>query len=120
MVGNSGGGLGPQESEELLDELRVRFEENMDRHPGLQWTEVRTRLLAQPDKLWSLRELERTGGEPDVVGQDEQTGDYLFYDCAPESPDGRRSVCYDAEALEARKKHKPDDSAVDHERHAAL
>ncbi len=84
----------------------------MNRHEGLEWAEVRSRLEAHPGKLWSLAEMERTGGEPDVVGHDGETGEYLFYDCSPESPEGRRSVCYDAEALASRKKHKPEDSAV--------
>lgn len=98
--------------EELLETLRSRFEANPTRHAGLQWTEVRTRLEADPGKLWSLGEMERTGGEPDVVGLDENTGECVFYDCSPESPAGRRSLCYDDEALEARKKHKPEGSAM--------
>ncbi len=104
---------GPGQREELLETLKARFEQNMNRHEGLQWTEVRARLEAQPDSLWSLSEMERTGGEPDVVGEDNKTGEYLFYDCSSESPRGRRSVCYDRQALEARKKHKPDNSAVE-------
>lgn len=104
--------LGPEQHEELLETLKARFEGNMDRHEGLRWTAVRSRLESHPEELWSLGEMERTGGEPDVVGRDEKTGEYLFYDCSPESPSGRRSVCYDAEALEARKKHKPENSAV--------
>jgi len=99
-------------NERLLATLRDRFEANMSRHKAIPWAEVESRLEAEPDKLESLAEMERTGGEPDVVGQDRKTGEILFYDCAPESPDGRRSLCYDAEALEARKKHKPEGSAV--------
>jgi hypothetical protein len=97
---------------ELLRALKARFEKNMDRHEGLEWAEVQTRLEANADKLWSLHEMESTGGEPDVVGQDKETGEYLFYDCSAESPKGRRSVCYDHEALESRKEHKPANSAV--------
>lgn len=104
--------LGARERDELLETLQARFQDNMHRHEELEWAEVRARLEAEPGKLWTLGEMERTGGEPDVVGQDETTGAYLFYDCSRESPDGRRSVCYDAEALAARKKHKPEDSAV--------
>lgn len=99
--------------DELIETLQARFEGNMHRHDGLDWTEVQARLEANPDLLRSLGELERTGGEPDVVGRDETTGEYLFYDCSAESPAGRRSLCYDREALEARKKHKPEGSAVD-------
>ena len=102
----------PGQHEELLETLRARFETNMTRHPDLQWGRVRSRLEAAPERLRSLGEMEATGGEPDVVGQDEETGEYIFYDCSPESPSGRRSVCYDDEALESRKKHKPKASAV--------
>lgn len=102
----------PEQREELLRTLKARFEQNMHRHPGLDWAEVQARLEARPDKLWSLYEMERTGGEPDVVGFDSQTGEYIFYDCSPESPKGRRSLCYDPEALESRKEHKPAGSAV--------
>jgi len=98
--------------EALLGTLKARFEKNMNRHKGLQWAQVQTRLEANAEKLWSLNEMEKTGGEPDVVGQDKKTGEYIFYDCSAESPKGRRSVCYDREALEARKEHKPKDSAV--------
>lgn len=98
--------------EELLETLRERFEENMHRHRGLQWQKVQTRLEKHPDRLRSLHEMERTGGEPDVVGQDGKTGEYLFVDCSAESPKGRRSVCYDPEALESRKANKPKASAV--------
>jgi hypothetical protein len=114
MGGKSGGKtLGPKQREELLETLKARFEGHLERHEGMQWAKVQARLEGDPGKLWSLGEMERTGGEPDVVGRDETTGEYLFYDCSAESPSGRRSVCYDREALESRKKHKPDDSAVD-------
>jgi Protein of unknown function (DUF4256) len=96
----------------LLSTLKARFDENMSRHRGMTWPKVLARLEARPDKLWSLDEMERTGGEPDVVGHDKKTGEYLFYDCAMESPAGRRSVCYDSQALQARKQHKPKNSAV--------
>ena len=104
--------LPPQQSEELLEILKDRFEKNLKRHKGLEWTKVLARLEANAEKLWSLNEMEMTGGEPDVVGLDKKTGEYIFYDCAPESPKGRRSICYDDEALESRKEHKPADSAV--------
>jgi hypothetical protein len=93
--------------------LQARFEKNKQRHEGLDWTKIQERLLANTKKLWSLHEMEVTGGEPDVVGQDEETGEYLFYDCSAESPKGRRSVCFDREALESRKQHKPENSAID-------
>ena len=102
----------PDQRDKLLETLKTRFEENRNRHENLQWEAVLSRLDERPEKLRSLAEMERTGGEPDVVARDEETGEIIFYDCSPESPDGRRSVCYDAEALEARKKHKPADSAV--------
>ena len=105
--------LSPEQRAALLHVLKARFEQNMQRHKGLVWANVLARLEAKPEKLWSLQVMEETGGEPDVVGQDEKTGEYLFYDCAAESPKGRRSVCYDREALDARKEHKPGDSAVD-------
>ena len=105
--------LSPAQREELLRTLKTRFEKNMDRHKGLDWAKVQSRLDANPERVWSLNEMERTGGEPDVVGHNKKTGEYMFYDCAAESPKGRRSVCYDREALEARKEHKPKDSAVD-------
>ncbi|AIF42968.1 DUF4256 domain-containing protein [Virgibacillus sp. SK37] len=105
--------LSPDQKNELLETLQARFEKNMDRHQDLQWEEIQTKLETNPDKLWSLHEMERTGGEPDVVGQDTNTGEYVFFDCSPESPKGRRSVCYDRAALEARKKHKPENSAID-------
>src|SRR5205085_3450092 len=96
----------------LLKTLKTRFEKNMDRHKDLKWAKVQARLEANTEKLWSLSEMERTGGEPDVVGYDKKTGEYIFYDCSTESPKGRRSLCYDREALEARKEHKPKDSAM--------
>lgn len=99
--------------EELLKILKERFEKNMHRHKGLEWTKVQSKLEANGDKLWSLNEMEITGGEPDVVGFDQKTGEYLFYDCSAESPKGRRSICYDHEALEARKEHKPQNSAIE-------
>src|SRR6185369_7223241 len=98
---------------ELLTTLKARFENNMNRHKGLEWTKVQARLEANPEKLWSLSEMEVTGGEPDVVGFEKTTGEYIFHDCAPESPKGRRSLCYDREALDARKENKPKDSAID-------
>jgi len=104
--------LSPEQSEDLLKTLKARFEKNMNRHKSLEWANVQAKLEANPQKLWSLREMERTGGEPDLVGHDKETGDYIFYDCSPESPKGRRSLCYDREALESRKEHKPKDSAV--------
>jgi hypothetical protein len=98
--------------EELLSVLKVRFEKNMHRHEGLEWAKVQGKLDVNPEKLWSLNEMETTGGEPDVIGYDEEKDEYIFYDCSAESPKGRRSVCYDHEALEARKKHKPENSAM--------
>lgn len=103
----------PEQREELLGVLKDRFEKNMNRHKNLNWTEVQKRLEAKPEKLWSLGEMERTEGEPDVVGFDKKTGEYVFYDCSAESPKGRRSLCYDREALESRKEHKPANNAVD-------
>jgi hypothetical protein len=97
---------------ELLSTLKARFEKNMNRHKGLEWAKVQAKLEADAKKLWSLNEMERTGGEPDVIGYDKKTGEYIFYDCSAESPKGRRSVCYDPEALESRKEHKPAQSAV--------
>src|SRR6478736_2261917 len=105
--------LSPEQHEELLSTLKDRFEKNMIRHNGFEWENVQTKLVANTEKLWSLNEMERTGGEPDVVGQDKKTGEYIFYDCSLESPKGRRSVCYDREALESRKEHKPKDNAID-------
>ncbi|RYG41598.1 DUF4256 domain-containing protein [bacterium] len=106
-------GLSPEGREELLKTLKARFEKNVNRHLGLQWADILAKLEADPEKLWSLHEMERTGGEPDVVGRDAATGETVFYDCSPETPKGRRSLCYDREALEARKEFKPGDSAVD-------
>lgn len=105
--------LSPQQREELLKTLQARFEQNPNRHPGIEWAQVQARLQANPEKLWPLSEMERTGGEPDVVGRDEKTGAILFVDCSAESPAGRRNVCYDHAALEARKANKPQTSALD-------
>ena len=105
--------LSPEQHEELLSALKARFENNMNRHQGLEWAKVQAKLEANPEKLWSLNEMERTGGEPDVVGHDKTTGDFIFYDCSAESPKGRRSLCYDREALESRKKHKPENNVID-------
>jgi len=105
--------LSPKQREELLATLKARFEKNMNRHQSLEWTKVRARLEANAEKLWSLNEMERTGGEPDIVGKDRNTGEYAFYDCSPESPKGRTSLCYDREALDSRKEHKPKSSAMD-------
>lgn len=105
--------LSAEQNKELLGALKARFERNRNRHTGLEWAKVQTRLEANPEKLWSLHEMERTGGEPDVVGHDKKTDEYIFYDCSAESPKGRRSLCYDREALESRKEHKPKDSAMD-------
>jgi hypothetical protein len=105
--------LSSEQRKELLGALKARFEKNMNRHKGLEWASAQAKLEANPEKLWSLSEMERTGGGPDVGGHDKKTGEYIFYDCSPESPKGRRSVCYDREALESRKEHKPGDNAVD-------
>jgi hypothetical protein len=105
--------LSPGQREGLLKELKARFEKNMSRHKGLEWAKIRARLEADAEKLWSLNEMERTGGEPDVIGHDRETGEYVFCDCSAESPKGRRSVCYDRDGLEARKAFKPAGSAVD-------
>jgi Protein of unknown function (DUF4256) len=104
--------LSPEQRGELLRALKTRFEKNMNRHKGLEWAKVQAKLEANAERLWSLNEMERTGGEPDVVGHDRKTGEYIFFDCSAESPKGRRSVCYDGEALKARKEHKPEDSAT--------
>jgi hypothetical protein len=104
--------LSAAQAAEVLTELKERFEGNMNRHKALKWADVATKLEANPEKLWSVNEMERTGGEPDVVGFDKKTGEYIFCDCSPESPKGRRSVCFDREALESRKEHKPENSAV--------
>jgi hypothetical protein len=105
--------LSLEQREEILGALKARFEKNMNRHKGLEWAKVQARLEANTEKLWSLHEMERTGGEPDVVGHDKNTGEYIFYDCSAESPKGRRSLCYDREALESRKENKPKDNAID-------
>ncbi|QEC55155.1 DUF4256 domain-containing protein [Flavisolibacter ginsenosidimutans] len=105
--------LSPKQREELLSILKNRFEKNDQRHKGFQWAQVQAKLEANPQKLWSLNEMENTGGEPDVVGYDKKTGEYIFYDCSAESPKDRRSLCYDREALDARKENKPKDNAVD-------
>lgn len=104
--------LSPEQREELLRALKTRFEKHMNRHKGIEWTKVQAKLEAHTEKLWSLHEMERTGGEPDVAGHDKKTGEYIFYDCSAESSNGRRSLCYDREALESRKEHKPKDSAM--------
>jgi len=105
--------LSPEQREALLRGLKARFEKTMNRHRGLEWAKVQARLEANTGKLWSLNEMERTGGEPDVVGHDKETGEYIFYDCSAESPKGRRSVCYDREGQEARKASKPENNAID-------
>ena len=105
--------LSAEQREELLKVLKDRFEKNMNRHKGLEWSKVQLKLEANTEKLWSLNEMERTGGEPDVVGLDKKTGEYIFYDCSEESPKDRRSFCYDGEALKSRKEHKPKNSAVE-------
>ena len=110
---NSKKTLSSEQREELLLALEVRFEKNMKRHKGLEWAKVYAKIVADSEKLWSLNEMEITGGEPDVVGYDKKTGEYIFYDCSAESPKGRRSLCYDREALDSRKEHKPKDSAMD-------
>jgi hypothetical protein len=104
--------LSPEQREELIKVLKVRFEKNTNRHKGLEWAKVNAKLEANTEKLWSLNEMERTEGEPDVVGYDETTCEYIFYDCSAESPKGRRSICYDHEALESRKANKPENSAI--------
>ena len=105
--------LSPKQREDLLDVLKARFEKNMNRHKGLAWPKVQARLEANTEKLWSLYEMERTGGEPDVIGHDKKTGEFAFYDCSAETPKDRRNLCYDGQALEARKEHKPRNSALD-------
>ncbi|HJW30565.1 MAG TPA: DUF4256 domain-containing protein [Saprospiraceae bacterium] len=105
--------LSPEQREELFRTLKGRFEKNMNRHKGIEWAKVQAKLTANTQKLWSLNEMESTGGEPDVVGHDKKTGEYIFYDCSAESPAGRRSFCYDREALESRKEHKPKNNVVD-------
>jgi hypothetical protein len=105
--------LPEKQREELLKTLKARFEKNPNRHKGLEWAQVQAKLEANAEKLWSLNEMEKTGGEPDVVGHDKKTNEYIFYDCSVESPKGRRSLCYDREALDARKENKPKDNAID-------
>lgn len=105
--------LSPEQHSALLGTLKARFEKNRNRHIGIDWDNIQTKLEANPVKLWSLNEMERTGGEPDVVGHDEKTGEYVFYDCSAESPKGRRSLCYDREALDSRKEFKPENTAID-------
>jgi len=105
--------LSPKQREELLKTLHARFEKNMNRHNGLEWAKIRAKLEANTEKLWSLSEMERTGGEPDVVGQDKKTGEYIFFDCSAETPKDRTSVCYDREGLESRKEHRPKNTAMD-------
>ncbi|MGE5313154.1 MAG: DUF4256 domain-containing protein [Acidobacteriota bacterium] len=105
--------LSPKERASLLETLEARFRNNMNRHQGMEWDRIRAALETDGAKLWSLNEMEKTGGEPDAVGYDEKTGEYIFYDCAAESPKGRRSICYDREALESRKEHKPHNAAVE-------
>jgi hypothetical protein len=105
--------LSAKQRDELLKTLKARFEKNMNRHKGLTWAKVEARLEKSPAKLWSLHEMERTGGEPDVVGHDKKSGEIIFYDCSEETPKGRRSVCYDREGLESRKEHRPENNAVD-------
>lgn len=105
--------LPPEQREELLGILKTRFEKNMNRHENLEWVEVEAKLKTNPKKLWSLNEMERTGGEPDVVGRDQETGEYIFFDCSKETPKGRTSICYDREGLESRKEHKPKNNAMD-------
>ena len=104
--------LSPKQTEELFSVLKARFEKNINRHKDVEWAKVRAKLEASSEKMWSLNEMERTGGEPDVVGHDKKTGEYIFYDCSEESPKGRRSICYDHEALQARKENKPGNSAI--------
>jgi len=105
--------LSPEQREELLSVLKARFEKNRNRHNDMEWVKIQAKLVANADKLWSLNEMERTGGEPDVVSHDDKTGEYIFYDCSAESPKGRRNVCYDREALESRKEYKPANNAID-------
>lgn len=111
-VGNSKV-LTPEQSEVFINTLKLRFKENMHRHPNIEWADVQAKLEANPEKLWSLNKMEETGGEPDVVDDKQTTDEYIFYDCVKESPKGRRSICYDREALESRKKYKPENSAMD-------
>ena len=110
---NSNKKLSPEQREELFRVLKARFEKNMNRHKSLEWAKVQAKLEANTERLWSLNEMERTGGEPDVVGYDKKTGEYIFFDCSEESPKGRTSVCYDREGLDSRKEHKPENNAMD-------
>jgi hypothetical protein len=112
-INNNKKELSSEQRKELLKALKARFEKNMNRHKGLEWAKVQAKLEANTQKLWSLNEMERTGGEPDVVGHDKKAGEYIFYDCSAESPKGRRSLCYDHEALESRKENKPENSAIE-------
>ena len=112
-MNNNKKNLSPKQRDDLVSLLKTRFEKNMARHKGIEWAKVQARLEASTEKLWSLNEMESSGGEPDVVGHDKKTGEYIFYDCSAESPKGRRSICYDHEALEERKEHKPDDSVIE-------
>src|ERR1700761_8512348 len=105
--------ISKEQREEMLKTLKVRFEKNMNRHKGIEWTKVQARLEAHPEKLWSLNEMERTGGEPDLVTHDKKSGECVFYDCSEETPVGRRNVCYDREALDSRKEHKPKNCVMD-------
>src|SRR5881628_3260690 len=105
--------LSPEQRKELLGALKARFEKNMNRHKGLEWAKVQAKLEANTEKLWSLNQMERTGGEPDVVGHDKKAGEYIFFDCSAETPKGRTSVCYDREGLESRKEHRPKNTAMD-------
>ena len=113
MVKRKSKKLSSEQLNELLNTLKIRFEKNMHRHKNIEWTKIRTKLEANPEKLWSLNEMEATGGEPDVIGYDKKSDEFMFFDCAAESPIGRRSLCYDREALESRKKHKPENNAID-------
>jgi hypothetical protein len=112
-MGNTNKKLSVKQREELINTLKTRFEKNINRHKGIEWNDVQPRLEANTDKLWSLNEMEATGGEPDVIAYDKKSGEYIFYDCSEESPKGRRSLCYDKAALNSRKEHKPKNSAVD-------
>jgi hypothetical protein len=105
--------LSPEQCEEIMSILKSRFEKNMKRHKDFEWAKIQEKLINNPEKLWSLNEMEKTGGEPDVIGYDTKTNEYIFYDCSPESPKGRRSFCYDRDALNARKEYKPQNSAID-------
>ena len=113
MKGEAKKELSPDQREELLIALKARFEKNMNRHKGFEWAKVKAKLEVNAEKLWSLNEMEKTGGEPDLVGHDQETGEYIFFDCSAESPNGRRSVCYDREGLDSRKEHKPKNNAID-------